>query len=85
MEYVIAVFSIRTETLMFNSYLQRLGINSTIINTPKETHTSCGISVKFPLNKFDIVKRVNMRTYRSFLGFFKYKNFGLKVIVSPIK
>ena len=85
MEYVIAVFSVRTETLMFNQYLHRLKINSTVMNTPKQAHTSCGICVKFPLMMFGTVKRVSLNGYRSFVGFYKVTNTRVGTIVSPIK
>ena len=85
MQYVIAVFSVRTETLMFNQYLHKLGINSTVINTPKEAHTSCGICVKFPFNSFSIVKRANLNGYRSFVGFFIVSKFGSRISVLPTK
>lgn len=85
MEYVIAVFSVRTETLMFNQYLHRLGINSTVMNTPKQAHTSCGICVKFPFIMFGTVKRASLNGYRSFVGFYKIANTRMGLIVSPIK
>ncbi len=85
MEYVIAVFSVRTETLMFNQYLHRLGINSTVMNTPKQAHTSCGICVKFPAIMFNTVKRASLNGYRSFVGFYKVVNTRMGLIVSPIK
>lgn len=85
MEYVIAVFSVRTETLMFNQYLHRLGINSTVMNTPKQAHTSCGICVKFPITMFNVVKRASLNGYRSFVGFYKISNSRMGLIVSPIK
>ena len=81
MEYVIAVFSVRTETLMFNQYLHRLGVNSTVMNTPKEAHTSCGICVKFPMVMFGLVKKASLVGYRSFVGFFKVKKTLMGMIV----
>lgn len=85
MEYVIAVFSVRTETLMYNNYLQRLGISSTIINTPKEAHTSCGICVRCPIFALETIKKTNFKSYNSFVGLFKYKKSMYGVLVTPIK
>lgn len=85
MEYVIAVFSVRTETLLFNQYLHRLGINSTVMNTPKEAHTSCGICVKFPSTMFGVVKKSSLAGYRSFVGFFKVSKSNFGTHVSPIR
>lgn len=83
MEYLIAVFSVRTETLMFNQFLKRSGINSVVINTPKEANTSCGISVKFPIQSFNVVKRAITPKYTSFIGFFKVtkNNYGGLTVV----
>lgn len=85
MEYVIAVFSVRTETLLFNQYLHRLGINSTVVNTPKQAHTSCGICVKFSVDKFSTAKKASLAGYRSFVGFFKVKKTTFGTFVSPIR
>ena len=85
MEYVIAVFSVRTETLMFNQDLHKLGVNSTVINTPKEAHTSCGICVKFPFHFFPTVKKASLNGYRSFIGFFVVSKLGSRLSVLPIK
>lgn len=85
MEYVIAVFSVRTETLLFNQYLHRLGINSTVMNTPKEAHTSCGICVKFSSAMFNVVKKASLAGYRSFVGFFKVNKSSFGLLVLPIR
>ena len=75
----------RTETLMFNQYLHRIGINSVVINTPKEAHLSCGLCAKFSLQDFPTVKRIGLMPYKSFVGFFKLTKTPLGLIVSPIK
>lgn len=47
MENIIAVFNNRNLAMRFASDLKRLGVQSKIINTPRELSVSCGISVAF--------------------------------------
>ena len=71
MNYVIAVFSSRTETLSFANILKRMGVPTMIVQTPKEAGRTCGISVKFGYDNFTIAKQA-LLNYRlvSFQGFF---------------
>lgn len=85
MEYVIAVFSVRTQTIMFNNALQSNGIKSGIIDTPKQANLSCGISVKFLKRDFERVKRFLNRNFDSFKGFYEIKYLYNKIVVYPLK
>ena len=84
MESILAVFQIRTETMMFNEYLRKIGINSVIMNTPKEAHLSCGICVKFSAKDLPTINRINFRAYRSFKGLYRYSKTLLGARVSPL-
>ena len=82
MNYVIAVFSSRSETLSFANFLRRQSIPNAIVSTPKEAGRSCGLSVKFSYEYFAEVKMVlpKMRE-SSFKGFFIEQNVGGRPVV----
>ena len=62
MNYVIAVFSSRSETLSFANFLRRQSIPNAIVSTPKEAGRSCGLSVKFSYEYFAEVKKTKEET-----------------------
>ena len=57
-EFIIAVFSLRTSTMQFNSALNRGGVKSIIIETPKAASASCGISVRFDAKSIERAKEI---------------------------
>lgn len=68
---MLAVFRSKTETLNFASILRSYGINCVIVNTPRKINVSCGISVKFSPNSFNIAKQIVLRrNFDTFAGFF---------------
>ena len=84
MNYYIAVFSIRTDTIWFNRYLNKNGISSSIVETPKMATASCGISVKIPSNYLEKGKiLLNKSGIRSFIGFYSVNSFYGRVM--PIR
>lgn len=63
MSYILAVFSVRTETMSFYNMLKRARINAMIVETPKIIQASCGISVKFIQADFLKVKNLMALNY----------------------
>ncbi|MCK9575088.1 MAG: DUF3343 domain-containing protein [Clostridia bacterium] len=86
MVYLLAVFRARTETLAYSQILKSYGVQCNIINTPRQVSVSCGISVKMPLNYFDIALAVRQRrSFSSFAGFFKIsENPNNNITVTPL-
>lgn len=72
MNYVLANFSSRTETIAFARLLRVAGLNSNIINTPAAlSGQGCSISVQFSTNALALAQRVlNGAHFQSFHGFF---------------
>lgn len=69
MEYYIAVFRARSETMNFASILKSYGVFATVINTPRVVNVSCGISVKFNVKDLDVAKTVlSRRRFDTFGG-----------------
>lgn len=86
MNYVLAVFSVRTDTMQFYNLLSRAGINAVVVETPKALSVSCGISVKF--SKSDFVKARNILTKAkigSFVRFYAISGFLGQKTYSPIR
>lgn len=57
-DYIIAVFSLRTSTMQFNSLLSKSGVKSLIIETPRAASASCGISVRFDTKNLQRAKEI---------------------------
>ena len=74
MYYILAVFRSRTETLNFASLLRSYGQIASIISTPRECGSGCGICVKFMPNVLGGARRlVAQKQYETFSGFFSVK------------
>lgn len=77
MEYIVAAFRSRSETVGFYEYLRDNGVNAEIINTPKEAGVGCGLSVKIRPEIFPLIKRAAIYfKARTFAGFFLVKSVG---------
>ena len=75
MNHVIAVFSSRSETLSFANMLRRMGVPSMVVQTPKEAGRTCGISVKFSYDNFEVAKQIFLSVkFMSFQGFYLEEN-----------
>lgn len=82
MEFYVAVFRARTQTLIFANLLKSYGVKCNVINTPRVINVSCGISVK--LSKFDFVRAqeiINRRKFDSFAGFYLVKEINGQIIL----
>lgn len=86
MEYVLASFRSRNDTVGFYNFLKRNNVWCEIANTPKEAGVGCGISVKFRTGYLHAVKSA-LQVYgaRSFAGFFLVRPFGSKKSVRPVR
>ena len=72
MNYILATFGSRNETLSFARLLKNNGISSGIINTPAiTTERSCSVSVKLPCSALAIAQRlISNSFFQSFKGFY---------------
>lgn len=75
MTEILAVFRSRSQATDCNSRLRMNGIQTKLINTPKEANVGCGLSVNIPQNSFQRAKMIiyNAR-YSAFYGFFTQQN-----------
>lgn len=85
MEYILCVFTSRTDTLKLYNYLQKNGVYCQIVNTPKEAKVGCGLSLKTSVNNLNLIKRViNSGKLNSFAGFFKVLESYKGKIIKPL-
>lgn len=84
MNYILAVFSSRSQTMLFYNKLRAKKVACSIINNPKATKATCGICVKFYAYNLGIARSVLNNNMTGFAGFYKYTdNFG-RVTVTPL-
>ena len=50
MNYILAVFTSRTHTLLYSRLLKQIGIPNNIVTTPRNILKACGISVQLYYN-----------------------------------
>ena len=71
MNYVIAVFMSRSETLSFANMLKKINVPVAIVQTPRQAGKTCGISVKFHYENFsyakDLLSRMRLNSFYGFL------------------
>ena len=81
MEYLIATFRARTETINFANILRSYGVNVMIISTPRQINVSCGISVKFnPAYENKAREILSRRRFDSFGGLYLAKHSNGRLI-----
>lgn len=72
MEYCLAVFKSRTQTMKFYERLSNLGVPCSVVNTPRQASLGCGLSVKFPVQYLSHVRRLlGSENYYSYGGIFR--------------
>lgn len=87
MENIILVFNNRNNAMQFATNLKRMGVNSKVVNTPRELSIACGISiivsirfireVKFVVNKYRLGASIKMYAFSPNDIFKKYRPIGL--------
>lgn len=85
MEYILAVFRSRTQTLSFDKILRSYGVKCRIVNTPKQVIVACGLSIKLSVKDFeDAFNIFCRRNFDNFAGFFYVKENGKSMTIQPI-
>lgn len=86
MTQIIIAFRSRTESLQFSDYLGRAGVPATLLNTPRELSTGCGVSVGVDERYLGITQSLLMRfnAKKSYFGMFKILKNGIRMTVIPI-
>ncbi|MDR3263725.1 MAG: DUF3343 domain-containing protein [Clostridiales bacterium] len=79
--YIVAVFRAREHTMKFNAELLQKGYRASVINTPREIFSSCGISVKFEEYAVSFARQViRYYDFQSFAGFYLKEGSNYRMI-----
>ncbi|MDR3293225.1 MAG: DUF3343 domain-containing protein [Clostridiales bacterium] len=78
---IIAVFRTREHTLKFASELNRRGYSASVVNTPREVHSGCGVSVRFDERASGVARKlIGYFDFDSFAGFYVSETKGYRFI-----
>jgi len=85
MNYVLAVFRARTQTLAFAKILDSYRIRCSVVNTPRQVLVACGVSVRFNEKDFEKALTVmSRRRFDNFVGFYRVSESNNSFIVVPM-
>lgn len=86
MTYMLAVFRSRSQAIDCNRKLSCAGIKCSLVNTPKEAHIGCGLSVKVDANQADRAKKLVLAArFTTFYGFLSMTSAGGTTFISPMR
>ena len=69
MKYIIVSYKSRNNLISFAKLVNRNGIPTQIINTPRSVAISCGLSIKTEYKYFNqIIKYIHSSNFSGFLG-----------------
>ncbi len=86
MTYMLAVFRSRSQAIDCNRKLKCAGINSALVNTPKEAHIGCGLSVKVDAQQAERAKRLIIAArFTNFYGFMNMNTVCGSTFISPMR
>ncbi len=71
MKYLIIAFKSRNNLFNINKILQKHGINTAVVNTPRNISISCGLSIKVEIKALDLCKNIISRAQlNDFMGIY---------------
>ena len=84
-EYGVAAFRSRQQVLRFEAALRQCGVPTSIVTTPRDISMGCGLSVRFPLERAQEVRRT-MRASNpgNLIGLYRAEYDGARLRVSPL-
>ncbi|MBQ9781601.1 MAG: DUF3343 domain-containing protein [Clostridia bacterium] len=85
MKYCYAIFRSKTQAINFVEVLNKNGVPSKIVSTPKEANMGCGISATFSLYYLDFAKGIiSKNNFDSFKKFIIVEKNGLRTSTRTI-
>lgn len=82
--YGVAAFRSRQQVLRFEAALRRQGIPARVVTTPRDIAMGCGLSVRFPMEYLQEVRRA-LRTQPTgnLIGLYRAEYDGVRLRVRP--
>ena len=84
--YGVAAFRSRQQVLRFESILRRRGVPVRVISTPRDISMGCGLSVRFPLEYAQAVRRaLREESPANLIGLYRAEYYGRRLRVTPLR
>ena len=83
--YGVAAFRSRQQVLRFEAALNRQGVPARVVTTPRDIAMGCGLSVRFPMERLQDVKRALLTQNTSnLIGLYQAEYDGARLRVWPV-
>ncbi len=82
--YGVAAFRSRQQVLRLEAALNRQGVPARVVTTPRDISMGCGLSVRFPMERLQDVRRA-LRTQNTgnLIGLYQAEYDGTRLRVRP--
>ena len=84
--YGVAAFRSRQQVLRFEQILRREGVPVRVVSTPRDISMGCGLSVRFPVENAETVKRAaRTRDSGNLIGIYRAEYEGGRLRLTPMR
>ena len=83
--YGVAAFRSRQQVLRFEAALRRQGVPAQVVTTPRDISMGCGLSVRFPMERLQDVRRALLiENPGNLIGGYRAEYDGGRLRVRPV-
>lgn len=83
--YGVAAFRSRQQVLRFEAALRRQGVPAQVVTTPRDISMGCGLSVRFPMERLQDVRRTLLiENPGNLIGVYRAEYDGGRLRVRPV-
>ncbi len=83
--YGVAAFRSRQQVLRFEAALRRQGVPAQVVTTPRDISMGCGLSVRFPMERLQDVRRALLiENPGNLIGVYRAEYDGGRLRVQPV-
>ena len=84
--YGVAAFRSRQQVLRFEQMLRKDGVPVRVVSTPRDISMGCGLSVRFPVEDAETVRRVaRMHDTVNLIGIYRAEYEGGRLRLTPFR
>lgn len=84
--YGVAAFRSRQQVLRFEQVLRREGVPVRVVSTPRDISMGCGLSVRFPVEDAETVRRAaRMHDTGNLIGIYRAEYEGGRLRLTPFR
>ena len=82
--YGVAAFRSRQQVLRFEAMLKAQGVPARVVTTPRDISMGCGLSVRFPMEDLQEVRRaLILQNTSNLIGLYRAEYDGTRLRVRP--